>query len=102
MICENPSIRMAFRTGHFWVWALGPQTGSMSTSRLSYGSLLRANLRHLFNPIVVPKEACAIHTEGTHKIPLRRYRCFWTLSRVGTGAKTHAGTLTEWGDLHPV
>jgi len=47
MICENLSICVAVRTEHFWVWALGPQTGSMSTSRLLYGSLLRANPRHL-------------------------------------------------------
>ena len=82
MICEDLSICMASRTERFRVWALKPQTGSISSSRLFHGPLLSATPRHLSVFCRCAKGGCSPCSHGGHT----RYRMMTTLGHLDTFA----------------
>jgi len=103
MVCEDLSISVASRTEHFWVWALGPQTGSISSGRLFHGPLSNATPRHLSAFCRCAKGGRLPCSHGGHT----RY---WMTAAPVPGHfresrwahKMHAGPLTGLGDLHLV
>jgi len=91
---------MASRTEYLRAWALGPQTGCTSTSRLFHGPLPSAKPRHLFAFCRCAKGgACPIHMEGTYEIPNDDVAgTSGHFRELRPAQKMHGGPLTERGD----